>query len=299
MEVYRLLGVKAAKTTTYYPQADGQTEQVNQELEQYLRLFCSERQNDWADLLLMVEFQYNNHIHSSTQQTPFMLDCGQHPRMGFETQQPSRLESANEFADWMKVATEEVKVALSKAKDDMAQYNNQRRLPTPTYVAGVMVYLDASDIQTTQPSRKLSHRRLGPFPIERQVSRNAYWLRLPFPMRRLHPVFNVVKLTPSPTDPITGCHPAIPPPPEVIHGEEEYLVEKILDSKMFHRQLKFKIKWEGYGPEHNSWEYATEVHTPKRVLEFYRKNPAAPRQIRAVTFAAILFRSIYFETKQS
>jgi hypothetical protein len=161
------------------------------------------------------------------------------------------------------------------------------------------VYLDASDIQTTRPSRKLSHCRLGPFPVERRVSRNAYRLRLPFSMRRLHPVFNVVKLTPSPADLIAGRHLMLPPPPEVIEGEEEYLVEKILDSKMFRGRLKFKIKWEGYGPEHDSWEYATEVHAPERVLEFYQKNPAAPREIRATSFSTIPFRPIYFEAKQS
>jgi hypothetical protein len=166
-EVYWLLGIEGAKTTAYHPQVDRQTEQVNQELEQYLRLFCSERQNDWADLLPMAEFHYNNHIHSSTQQTPFMLNCGQHPRMGFEPQPPSRLESANEFTDRMKCAMEEAKAALAKAKDDMARYYNQRRLPTPTYQPGDKVYLDASDISTTRPSWKLSHRRLGPFPVER------------------------------------------------------------------------------------------------------------------------------------
>jgi hypothetical protein len=268
-EVYWLLGIKVAKTTAYHPQADGQTERVNQELEQYLRLFCSERQNDWADLLPMAEFQYNNHIHSSTQQTPFMLDCGQHPRMGFEPQQPSHVESANKFANRMKLATEEAKAALSKAKDDMAWYYNQRRLPVPTYAAGDKVYLDASDIRMNRPSQKLSHHRLSLFPIERQVSCNAYRLKLPFPMRRLHPVFNVVKLTPSPADLIVGRHPTLPPPPEVIDGEEEYLVEEILDSKMFQGWLRFKIKWEGYGPEHDSWEYATEVHAPDRIAEFY------------------------------
>jgi len=103
----------------------------------------------------MAEFQYNNHIHSSTQQTPFMLDCGQHPRMGFEPQQPSWVESANEFAGQMKAAMEEAKAALSKAKDDKARYYNQRCLPTPTYTVGDMVYLDTSDIQTTRPSQKL------------------------------------------------------------------------------------------------------------------------------------------------
>ena len=300
-EVYRLLGIKAAKTTAYHPQADGQTERVNQELEQYLRLFVSERQDDWTDLLPMAEFQYNNHIHSSTQQTPFFLDSGHHPRMGFEPQQPSQLESVNEFTDRMKLALEEAKAALTKAKDDMARYYNQRRLPTPTYKAGDLVYLDASDISTTRPSRKLSHRRLGPFPVERQVSQNAYRLRLPFSMRRLHPVFNVVKLTAAPADPIAGRHPTPPPPPEVIGGEEEYLVAEILDSKMFRGRLKFKIKWEGYGPEHDSWEYAAEVHAPERVADFYRRHPAAPRQIRAVTFAQIPFQlvPVYFESKQS
>jgi hypothetical protein len=73
----------------------------------------------------------------------------------------------------------------------------------------------------------------------------------------------------------------IPPPPEVIKGEEEYLVEEILDSKMFRGKLKFKIKWEGYGLEHDGWEYAAEVHAPKWVADFYWKNTATPRQIRA------------------
>jgi hypothetical protein len=153
-----------------------------------------------VDLLPMAEFQYNNHVHSSTQQTPFFLDSGQHPRMGFESQAPLHLESANEFTEQMKLALEEAKAALNKAKDDMARYYNQRRLPAPVYKPDDLVYLDASDIKTTRPSRKLSHRWLGPFPIERQVSRHAYQLRLPFPMRRLHPVFNIVKLTSAPTD---------------------------------------------------------------------------------------------------
>ena len=87
-ELYQLLGVELAATTTYHPQGDGQTEQVNQELEQYLRLFVNERQDDWDKLLPLVEFQYNNHVHSATQQTPFMLDTGRHPRMGFELHQP-------------------------------------------------------------------------------------------------------------------------------------------------------------------------------------------------------------------
>ncbi len=55
-----------------------------QELEQYLCLFCNERQDDWDELLPDAEFQYNNYVHSSTQMTPFFLDTGRHPHIEFK-----------------------------------------------------------------------------------------------------------------------------------------------------------------------------------------------------------------------
>jgi len=64
-ELYCLLSIKVTASTTYHPQTDGQTEHVNQELEQYLRVFVNERQDDWDEWLPMAEFAYNNHIHSS------------------------------------------------------------------------------------------------------------------------------------------------------------------------------------------------------------------------------------------
>ena len=124
-----MLGIKLAGTTAYHPQGDGQTEQVNQELEQYLRLFVNQRQDDWSELLLLAEFQYNNHIHSAMQHQLFFLETGRLPRMGFEPEQPpSRTESVNEFTEQMKTTLEEAKAALAKSKDDMTRYNNQKRV---------------------------------------------------------------------------------------------------------------------------------------------------------------------------
>ena len=50
----------------YHPRTNGQTECVNQGLEQYICLFTNQRQDDWDELLSMAEFQWNNSIHSST-----------------------------------------------------------------------------------------------------------------------------------------------------------------------------------------------------------------------------------------
>ena len=99
-ELYWLLRVKLAATTAYHLQGDGQTRRVNQELEQYLWLFVNKQQDDWEELLPLSKFQYNNHVHSATQQTPFMLDSGRHPRMGFKPQQAeSQTKTVNKFKD--------------------------------------------------------------------------------------------------------------------------------------------------------------------------------------------------------
>ena len=282
-ELYRLLGIHMAASTAYHPQTDGQTEQVNQEMEQYLRLFVNERQDDWEDLLPMAEFQYNNHVHASTHQTPFMLDTGRHPRMGFEPQQnPSRLETVNEFKGRMESSLSEARSALVKAKEDMERYYNRRHEPAPVLAPGDKVFLDASDIQTTRPSKKLAHKRLGPYAIERAVGSHAYHLHLPPSLKCLHPVFPVVKLTPAPKDPIPGRHPVPPPPPILREGEEHFEVEQVLDSRMRNNWLQFLIKWKGYSYEENSWENEGDVQAPDLVADFYRSHPGAPRRIRSL-----------------
>ena len=143
----------------WHPQTDRQTECVNQELDQYLWLFVNKWQDDWYDLLPMAEFQHNNHVHSTTQQPPFLLDTGQLPCMGFKLRQnPSGLETVNEFMERMRMAIEEAKSVICKAQDNMKRYYNRRRTLAPVFNPGDKVFLDASDIQTTCPSQKLSHQ---------------------------------------------------------------------------------------------------------------------------------------------
>jgi len=142
--------------------------------------------------------------------------------MGFEPRQdPSSLETVNKFTKRMESTTEEAKSAIHKAQENMTRYYNQRRSLAPIFKPEDWVYLDASDIKTTRPSPKLSHRRLGPFEIECQVGPLAYRLKLPHRLRQLHPVFNVVKLSATPDDPIPGRKPRAPPPPIVVDGEPE------------------------------------------------------------------------------
>jgi len=137
---------------------------------------------------------------------------GQIPYIGFEPRQnPSGLETVNEFTKRMQSATKEVKSVIRKVQEDMTHYYDWRRSLAPMFKPGDQVYLDMSDIRMTHLSPKLSHRRLGPFKIECQVGPLTYHLKLPHKMRQLHLVFNVVKLSATPEDPIPGRKPQVLP----------------------------------------------------------------------------------------
>jgi len=65
-ELNRMLEIKSKLSMAFHPQIDGQTKRVNQELEQYLRMFIDHRQEQWPKWLGMAEFAYNKKMHSST-----------------------------------------------------------------------------------------------------------------------------------------------------------------------------------------------------------------------------------------
>jgi len=76
------IGSTQLLSTAYHQRTDGQTERINQEIEQYLQLFVNHCQSDWINWLPMAEFAYNNRVQASTKYLPFMLNAGQNPRMG-------------------------------------------------------------------------------------------------------------------------------------------------------------------------------------------------------------------------
>jgi len=122
-------------------------ERVNQELEQYLRMFIDHRQEQWPDWLGMAEFAYNNKIHSSTKVSPFKANYGQNPRMGFEMRRKGKYQGAEKFVIKIKEIQKEAKVVLEKVQEEMKKYTNRKREKDDKYKVGDLVMLSTKDLK--------------------------------------------------------------------------------------------------------------------------------------------------------
>ena len=205
--------------------------------------------------------------------------------MGFKPHEwPLKLKAVNKFANRMKSTLDKAQAALVKSKDDMACYYNQRWTPAPKFTAGKKVFLDASDISTTRPMKKFAHWYLGPYSIVLPIGLHAYHLKMPPSMSGIHPVFHVIKLKLVPPDLIEGRVARLPPPLDIVEGEERYEVEEVINSQFYYWKLQFLVKWKGYGHEENSWISERDIDAPALIMDFYKANPAALKQISAITF---------------
>ena len=63
-ELLKLLGINSALSMAYHSQTDGTTEQVNQESEAYLSIYCSSHPEDWLNVIPILEFTHNNQRHA-------------------------------------------------------------------------------------------------------------------------------------------------------------------------------------------------------------------------------------------
>jgi len=216
-----MLGIESKLSTAFHPQTNRQTERVNQELEQYLRMFIDHRQEQWPDWLGMAEFAYNNKTHSSTKVSPFKANYGQDPRMGFEMRRKGKYKGAEKFVTKMKEIQKEAKVVLGKAQEKMKKYADKKRGEVDDYKVGDLVMLSTKDLKYQMVGRrteKLMERFVGPYRIKKIISSNIVELELPSTVK-IHLVVNVSRIQRY-IGQVEGQRKE-QPAPVIIKGEEE------------------------------------------------------------------------------
>ena len=159
------LDMKIHFTSGYHPEADGQTERLNQTLEQYLCVYCSYQQDNWSELLPLGEFAYNNAPAASTGISPFFANKGYHPNITVHPECELALQKACDFVVDLNELHMVLRQQLAEAQEHYQGPADRRRLPALDFQVGQQVFVRAEYIRTTCPSKKLSKKYLGPFDI--------------------------------------------------------------------------------------------------------------------------------------
>ncbi|MBW0573796.1 hypothetical protein O181_113511 [Austropuccinia psidii MF-1] len=174
-------------------------------------------QDNWNTWLPLAEFSYNNSDHYSTKQSLVFTVYGRHPH--FDSVQITQDNCAGNLSTKIQSVQQDVKREL-----------------------------EVAIIRFKRPTKKLSERWLGPFPILKKVSTHAYQLKLPSQWKSIHPVFHISLLEPVKTSTIPNRHQG-PPPPIIIEEEEEWEVSQIMDSKLKRGKLLYLLEWKGFSQD--------------------------------------------------
>jgi hypothetical protein len=168
-------------------------------------------------------------------------------------------------------------------KEKMGKYYDRKRDESPNFKVGDMVMLNAANIKTRRSTKKLDHKKLGPFKIIRLAGKRACELELP-PQVKIHNVFHIELLERYRQSSIPGREQR-PPTPEDVDSEGEvlYEVESIVGSRKSRRGLvKYLVKWRGYSMSDCTYQVmdAMNEEVLDLVRDFHRRNPKAVKDQR-------------------
>ncbi|MCO5553518.1 hypothetical protein L7F22_007040 [Adiantum nelumboides] len=242
--LFKSLGTNLLFNSAYHPQTDGQTERVNQILEEMLRHYIQIRLASWKEYLPLVEFAYNNAPHSVTGMTPFQAAYGHTPLMSTNFVLQHKVALADQLV-------QEMQDILVQVRDKLVHVQQK--------------YQKQANNVDMQNSKK----------IIKKNSVVSYKLELPPSWGKLHPTFHISRLEQyiqgeSPVPELSSYVPEI---------EEEHVIlvpETILDvrQKETRRKLttKFFVKWMDLDESDSTWQTDEEMQQYSNLLqEFFDK----------------------------
>jgi len=281
-EVCESMGSRRALTTAYHPQADGQTEILNQTIEVAVRAFINGNRDNWASLLPYLTFAYNNTPHTTTRFTRSFLLYGFHPRAPFNLlTNESSIERPNQYefnAPDTRQFTEDISAIRLAAKDSLklAQHRfensyNKSHIFVP-YSQGDQVLVNIHSLQLPESKghgAKFTRRYDRPFEVTERVSSVAYRIRLPHSYG-IHPVLSITHLELFKSD-TTREQKDLEPLRE---NPEEYEVEEIVEQRRerYNRcyRLMYKCRWKDHGIT-DEWIPESYLRNTKEILEAWKR----------------------------
>ncbi len=230
----------------YHSRINGQSERVNQNVERYLRFFCSYMQNDWFKWLFMIEFVNNNILSSVIFLTLFFMNKSFHPRMSFDPdiikyesiREHLQIDRVKNISEQMNKTLIFAREALIKTREQMINQANKHRKKI-NYEIKSKMFLNERNIITARSFKKLNDKMLDSFQITESVD-SFYKLKLSETMR-IHDVFHS-ELLRSVVDDSLSDQKNESSRSIVINDEDEWKIDDILNFRRYRRRLQYRVK---------------------------------------------------------
>ena len=136
-------------TLGYHPKGNRQTEYTNQTLEQYLCVYCNYQQDNWSELLPLVEFAYNNAPSATTSVSLFFVNKGCHPNITVHPERNIAFSRAHNFAIDLDKLQSTLKSEISVAQQCYQKSANLKCSPASDFKVDDKVFVKAQFFQTT------------------------------------------------------------------------------------------------------------------------------------------------------
>ncbi len=279
------LRIKKKLSIAFHPYTNGQTKRQNSIMETYLRTFVNQEQDDWAKLLPMAEFAYNNAKNATTGHTPLQLNCGYHPRVSFEEDiDPySKSHSANKLAEELKELIEVCCQNLLLTQELQKRVHN-KEVKSYSYTLGEKVWLNSKYIKIKW-NKKLKNKFFRSCQVLYTIRKQVYQLELPT-KQKIYNIFHVSLLEQNITRKRLVDNTLLELEKDLkfeAGGNKEYEVKAIINSVVYSQQtngndqrpgLCYLVLWKSYSEEENTWETPLAViHLQKLINIFHKEHP--------------------------
>jgi hypothetical protein len=168
---------------------------------------------------------------------------------------------------------ERAKKNILKAQQYQVSYANRSRRLADGYVVGDRVMLSTDKL--VRGGKKLACKWIGPFTVSSVLPDMVVELELPATMKLRHSRFNIskVKMFKTAEMEFPGRQQQDRPVPEMVDGQEEYEVEKVL-AKEYKKEGRrivtwYLIKWKGYDVSECTWQRLERLENAKAAIEAF------------------------------
>ncbi|XP_011270665.1 hypothetical protein CAOG_08987 [Capsaspora owczarzaki ATCC 30864] len=257
-KLWKAMDIDLSYSSAYHPQGNGLVERVNQALESYLRAYVSEAE-DWARLLWLCEFTYNNTVHAAIQCSPFMAMYGFQPEMDeINFKSPKAPQTAADRVEELKALRFSLRANIHRANMSAAKFYDRHHKAAPPITVGSLVTVLRRSQTAEQPYAKLAYVRDGPFKVVKQINERAFELDLGEASSKSR-TFHVSVLELFVADDVEGRIRRVLPPVKDWDGTVRHRVEAVIDSTRHSEIMYYRIRRVGTTAREDTWEPAKDV----------------------------------------